>query len=105
MSNRQPSLFARDDTFFGICEGLGEDLGINPLFIRLIFVFALFFNPAMTIAAYFGTGVLVLASRLIFPKPRLAEPAVESPAEPEAPAAAAMPAKAEVERELEAIAA
>ena len=101
MSNRQPSLFARDDTFFGICEGLGEDLGINPLFIRLIFVFALFFNPAMTIAAYFGTGVLVLASRLVFPRPRLAQPAAQA----EAPAAAAKPAQAEAERELEAIAA
>lgn len=98
MSNRQPSLFARDDTFFGICEGLGEDLRINPLFIRLTFVFALFFNPAMTIAAYFGTGVLVLASRLVFPKPRLAEPAAQAEA-------AAKPAKATADRELEAIAA
>lgn len=105
MSNRQPSLFTRDDTFFGICEGLGEDLGINALFIRLAFVFALFFNPAMTVAAYFGTGVLVLASRLIFPKPRLAEPAAQSTAAPEAPAPAAQKIEAPAERELEAIAA
>ncbi len=101
MSNRQPSLFARDDTFFGICEGLGEDLAINPLFIRLIFVFALFFNPAMTIAAYFGTGVLVLASRLVFPRPRLAQSSAQPAPQAEAPAAA----KPEAERELEAIAA
>lgn len=101
MSNRQPSLFARDDTFFGICEGLGEDLGINPLFIRLIFVFALFFNPAMTIAAYFGTGVLVLASRLVFPRPRLASPSPQA----EAPAAPAQQVDAPAEREREAIAA
>lgn len=101
MSNKQPSLFTRDDTFFGICEGLGEDLRINPLFIRLAFVLTLFFNPAMTIAAYFGTGVVVLASRLVFPKPRLASPAAQA----EAPAPAATSAEAKAERELEAIAA
>jgi phage shock protein PspC (stress-responsive transcriptional regulator) len=29
--HQQPSLIARDETFLGVCAGLGEDFGINPL--------------------------------------------------------------------------
>ncbi|QPQ55756.1 PspC domain-containing protein [Allosphingosinicella flava] len=61
------NLFTRDDTFLGICQGLGEDLGISPDLFRVAMIPALFFFPVQTLAAYFGTGAVVLFSRLVFP--------------------------------------
>ncbi|PAX08293.1 PspC domain-containing protein [Sphingomonas lenta] len=74
MPSPRPSLFARDDTFFGICQGLGEDLRISPDLLRLGLALALFFNPVATIAAYLGLGVIVMIARFAFPV-RTAEPA------------------------------
>ena len=67
MDNETTNLFRRRDTFFGICEAVGQDFGFNPLYLRLAFIAPLFFFPAQTFAAYFGLGIVVLASRLIFP--------------------------------------
>ncbi len=72
MQNVQPSLFARDHTFFGVCEGLGEDFGFNPLYLRVALPVPLFFFPAETVAGYAAAGVVVLLSRLLFPNPRAA---------------------------------
>jgi phage shock protein PspC (stress-responsive transcriptional regulator) len=72
------NLFARDDTMLGVCEALGEDLRINPLFLRLAFALPLIWFPVGAICAYLGAGVIVAMSRLVFPKPR---PAIaQSPA-------------------------
>lgn len=85
MQNTQPSLFARDDTFFGVCQGLGEDLGISPNLLRLALVPALFFNPVATIGGYAAAGLLVLLSRKLFPNPRVTEaPVAAEPATVEA---------------------
>jgi phage shock protein C len=67
MSTTDQNLFTRDDTFLGICEGLGEDLGINPDLFRVAMIPALFFFPVHTLAAYLGAGILVLFTRLVFP--------------------------------------
>jgi phage shock protein PspC (stress-responsive transcriptional regulator) len=67
MQNETTNLFRRRDTFFGICEAVGQDFGFNPLWLRLAFIAPLFFFPAQTFAAYFALGLVVLASRLIFP--------------------------------------
>lgn len=75
MQGDKGNLFTRDDTFFGVCEGLGEDLRIPSNLFRVAFALGLFFSPAGAVIAYLGLGVLVLASRLIFPKPRAARPA------------------------------
>jgi len=72
MQSTQTWLIARDDTFLGICEGLGEDFGINPLWLRLGFAVSLLWNPIAVVAAYLGAGVVVLLSRLIAPNPRRA---------------------------------
>lgn len=82
MQTPQPSLFTREDTFLGVCEGLGQDLGISPNLVRLSFVPLLYFFPMAAIAAYVGAGVLVLGSRLLFPNPReiAAEPAAQEAA-------------------------
>jgi phage shock protein C len=81
MQNVQPSLFTREDTFFGVCQGLGEDLGIHSNILRLAFALALFFNPIATLAAYVGAGMLVAGSRWLFPQP-LVEVEVAAEAEP-----------------------
>lgn len=59
--------FNRPDTFFGICEAIGQDFGFNPLWLRLAFVPPVFFAPQYAFIAYFALGIVVLASRLLFP--------------------------------------
>ena len=79
MQSTQTWLIARDDTFLGVCEALGEDFGINPLWLRIGFGVSLLFNPVAVLAAYLGAGVIVLLSRLIAPNPRLEQPASGEP--------------------------
>jgi len=67
MQASQQSLFTRDDTFFGVCEALGEDFGFNPLYLRVAIGVAILWNPAVVIGAYVAAGVLVALSRWIFP--------------------------------------
>jgi phage shock protein PspC (stress-responsive transcriptional regulator) len=78
----RPSLFNRPDTFLGVSQGLGEDLGVHPNIVRLIFAGVLFWNPVAAACAYTGAGVLVLTARLIFPVPSqaAAEESVAAPA-------------------------
>lgn len=94
MEQDNTNLFRRRDTFFGICEAVGQDFGFNPLYLRLAFIAPLFFFPVQTFITYFGLGLIVLASRLLFPagQPAVAgQPvatvetplAVEAQAEPE----------------------
>jgi phage shock protein PspC (stress-responsive transcriptional regulator) len=80
-------LFTRDDTFFGVCEGLGEDLRIPSNLFRVGFGLAFFFAPVAVVIVYFALGALVLVSRLVFPKPRpaqlVAAAPVQAPATPQ----------------------
>lgn len=87
MENETTNLFNRRDTFFGICEAVGQDFGFNPLWLRLAFVAPLFFFPVQTFIGYFALGGVVLASRLLFPakSASTAAPAlttVETPVQP-----------------------
>ena len=89
MQESQSSVFARDDTFFGVCEALGEDLGFNPIYLRITFAVFLLWKPVEVIAAYFIAGLVVFALRWLVPNPRVAvEP--EQPVESE-PAAEPQP--------------
>ena len=63
-----PTLFNRSDTMLGVCEGLGEDFGIDPLWLRLAFALMIFWSPVIALSLYLGLGVAVLVSRLAFPK-------------------------------------
>jgi phage shock protein PspC (stress-responsive transcriptional regulator) len=74
----------RPDTLLGVCQALGEDLGINPLWLRVPLASAILFNPVGAVGAYLFLGLLVLVSRVVFP-PKLV--AVEVPAEQPAPVA------------------
>src|SRR3546814_12881655 len=70
MDSETTNLFRRRDTFFGICEAVGQDFGFNPLWLRPAFIAPLFFFPVESIDAYFGLGIVVLGSRLLLPARR-----------------------------------
>jgi len=72
MQDRQPNLFARDDTFFGVCQGLGEDLRISPDLLRVALTLLLFFQPVAALCGYLAAGVLVFLTRWLFPNPGVA---------------------------------
>ncbi|HEX8256593.1 MAG TPA: PspC domain-containing protein [Allosphingosinicella sp.] len=92
MQSYQPYLFNRSDTFFGVCEGLGEDFGFNANYLRVALALAIFWNPVMVAGGYAGAGVIVALSRWLVPNPRPA-PAVEA-AETPMPANTTEPAEA-----------
>ncbi len=73
VANR-PSLFAREDTIFGACEGLGEDFGFNAQYLRVVLAGLIFFSPLVAVGAYAAIAVAVFSSRMLFPnrKPKSA---------------------------------
>ena len=83
------NVFARDDTFFGVCQAIGDDLGFNPNYLRIAFALPLLYAPLATLAAYAALAVFVLLLRLVVREPRqvarseAADPAPAVPA-PEA---------------------
>jgi phage shock protein C len=72
MQNANTNLLLRDDTFFGVCQGIGEDVGFNPNILRVAFAPLLFVSWQGAIALYIGLGLLVLTTRLIAPTPKIA---------------------------------
>lgn len=68
----RPSLFAREDTMLGVCEGLGEELGVPPTLLRIAFAVGLFWNPLAMIAAYLTFGIALALFRRAFPPCRAA---------------------------------
>jgi len=81
------NLLTRPDTFFGVCEAIGQDLGFHPNFLRIALAGFAFWNPAGAVAAYAATALVVALSRWLYPSP---EPAglAEAPAAPAAAPAA-----------------
>lgn len=67
MRSRHPSLFARDDTFLGVCEGLGEEFGFNPLPLRVALGIALLWNPVAVVSGYLAVGVAIAVARWFYP--------------------------------------
>jgi len=80
MQTAQPNLFTRDDTFFGVCQGLGEDLGFHPNLLRIPLATLLLWNPAVVLGLYLLLGAAVAAARWISPDPRPAAAAAAAPA-------------------------
>ena len=66
------NLFLRGDTILGVCEGIGQDFGFHPNWLRAVFAATFYWSPVGVIAAYLALGVLVAISRLIFPVRRTA---------------------------------
>lgn len=86
MQTVQPNPIARDDTFFGVCEALGEDFGFHANWLRAALALLLFWNPLAAVGGYVAAGAVVLLSRWLVPNPRVSaeldgEPAVEAAAE------------------------
>jgi phage shock protein PspC (stress-responsive transcriptional regulator) len=85
----------RNDTLLGVCEGLGQDLGFNPDFLRVPLAAGIIFAPFLMVGIYLALGVLVFVSRTFFPtkvqriaKPRVAAPMVAENETVELPQAA-----------------
>ncbi len=64
------NLFTRDDTFFGVCEALGEDLHIPSNLLRLAMAPLLIWNPVGTAVGYLAVGVVIASIRFVFPNRR-----------------------------------
>lgn len=92
--HHNPNLLTRDDTFLGVCQGLGEDLRIPPNLLRIAISGLLFYSPPLAVTVYLALGVIVAITRFIAPNPKLSAqeaPALETalPAEAEPVALAA----------------
>lgn len=74
------TLFNREDTLLGVCEGIGEDFGFNAQYLRVALAALIFWNPLAALGAYATLGVAVLLSRKLFPTPAVAAAATDIPA-------------------------
>jgi phage shock protein PspC (stress-responsive transcriptional regulator) len=69
MDTAQPNLFTRPDTFFGVCQGLGEDLRFHPNILRLALAGLFFWSPYIAVAVYAGLALVVGLLRWLIPNP------------------------------------
>lgn len=74
MPQYQPSMIARDDTFLGVCQAIGDDFRFHPNWLRVGFALALFWNPVGAACAYVALGGVVALSRLLVREPRVELP-------------------------------
>jgi phage shock protein C len=58
----------RSHTILGVCEGIGEDFGFNPVWLRIPLAVCVIWSPMIAFGTYFALGAAVMASRLLFPK-------------------------------------
>ena len=63
----------RSHTILGVCEGIGEDFGFNPVWLRVPFAASVLISPTYAVVAYLALGLVVLASRMLFPKAKRVE--------------------------------
>lgn len=68
----RPNLFLRHDTILGVCQGLGEEFGVNPNFLRVPFAAGILWNPLAIFGIYLGLGAALALARWIYPKPPVA---------------------------------
>lgn len=64
------SLIARNDTFLGICEAIGEDFHFNANILRVALGVIVLWNPLAMVGIYLALGIVVAGSRWAFPSPR-----------------------------------
>jgi phage shock protein C len=63
----------RSYTLLGVCEAIGEDFGFNANYLRVPLGAIVVFNVWAAVGAYVALGLVVLASRLLFPTRTAAE--------------------------------
>ena len=83
----------RSHNILGVCEAIGEDFGINPMWIRIPLASGVLVSPTYAFVTYFVLGAIVLASRVIFPRAKATKVAVDNPK-------TAVPANSDVEQRL-----
>lgn len=77
MTDSLSTLIRRTDTFFGVCQAVGDDFGFNPNWLRVGLALPLLFNPVMSLATYGALALAVIVSRLLVPAtPRGRKPVV-----------------------------
>jgi phage shock protein PspC (stress-responsive transcriptional regulator) len=81
--DKQIALPLRAHTILGVCEGIGEDFGFNPVLLRVPFAASVLWSPTWAIGAYLALGAVVFVSRLLFPKSQTAAASVEQKAQVE----------------------
>jgi phage shock protein C len=81
-TTKPTALPLRNDTLLGVCEAIGQDFGINPLWLRLAFIAPLFFQPVLTISVYLGLGAVIAATRYFFPRKTVEAEVIDLPAKP-----------------------
>ncbi len=64
-----PAIAPKKDNLLGICHAIGQDLGFNPDYLRVLLAIMLLVNAEATLIAYGLAGVAVLASRLLTRRP------------------------------------
>lgn len=78
--SRYTALPLRDHTILGVCEAIGEDFGFNPTYLRVPLAACVLVSLKYAVVAYFALGLVVLASRLLFPQPKIVAAAAEAEA-------------------------
>ena len=69
----------RSYTFLGVCEAIGEDFGFNANYLRIPLGAIVVFNIWAALGAYVALGVIVLASRMLFPARKAQDAATTAP--------------------------
>ncbi len=69
MTTATPTFLGRSDTFFGVCEAIGQDVGFNANWLRIALGLGVLFAPVTVIALYALLALVVVTSRLLFPIP------------------------------------
>lgn len=59
------NIFMRNDTIFGTCQAIGEDLGFNPNYLRVALASGIIVAPFLMVGIYLGLGLAVLAIRTL----------------------------------------
>ena len=76
------NLFLRNDTMLGVCQGLGEEFGFNPTWLRLALAFGVLWNPPAVVAIYLALGAALAIGRWFAPLPSADAAATAAPAVP-----------------------
>jgi phage shock protein PspC (stress-responsive transcriptional regulator) len=57
----------RGDTFLGVCEGIGRELGFNPNLLRVPLAALLLWNPVAIVGSYLALGCVLAVALWVFP--------------------------------------
>jgi phage shock protein C len=72
MTTASPTFLGRSDTFFGVCEAIGQDLGFNANWLRIALGVGVLFAPVAVIVTYGVLALAVVVSRAVAPVARVA---------------------------------